>query len=187
MREDMNAYRIKVHSMKSSAAIIGIVPLAGMAAVLEKAAAEGNEPVIEKLHDVFISQWRSYKDKLRELVHEEDEEKPAGDNALLLTHIERMDTAIDEYDVNEAEDIFEKIDEYSYEPAVQELLEKLRSAIEQYDMDMAKEIAAQIKEILYRGSPLRGRAPIFHSSQNNSSRVFPSALQIARHRLMVGL
>ena len=59
-----------------------------------------------------------------------------------------MDIAIGEYDVNEAEDIFEKIDEYSYEPSVQELLEKLRSAIEQYDMDMAKEIAAQIKEIL---------------------------------------
>ena len=148
MREDMNAYRIKVHSMKSSAAIIGIVPLAGMAAVLEKAAAEGNEPVIEKLHDVFISQWRSYKDKLKELISEDEAEKPAGDNALLLTHIERMDTAIDEYDVNEAEDIFEKIDEYSYEPAVQELLEKLRSAIEQYDMDLAKEIAAQIKEVI---------------------------------------
>ncbi len=148
LKGDPDAYRIKVHSMKSSAAIIGIVPLAGMARILEKAAADGDDAVIEKIHDIFIGQWRSYKDKLRELVYEEDEEKPAGDNALLLTHIERMDTAIDEYDVNEAEDIFEKIDEYSYEPAVQELLEKLRSAIEQYDMDMAKEIAAQIKEIL---------------------------------------
>ena len=59
-----------------------------------------------------------------------------------------MDTAVDEYDVNEAEDIFEKIDEYSYEPAVQEQLDKLRYAVDQYDMEAAKELVLQIKDML---------------------------------------
>ena len=148
MRDDLNAYRIKVHSMKSSAAIIGIVPLAGMAATLEKAAADGDVTVIEKLHDVFIAQWHSYKDKLKELIPEDEGERPAGDNAVLLTHIESMDKAVDEYDVNEAEEIFKKIDEYSYEPSVQELLEKLRYAVDQYDMEAAKELVEQIKSVI---------------------------------------
>ena len=50
---DRKKYRTKVHSMKSSAAIVGIIPLAGMAKVLEDAARNNEHDVIEGMTPIF--------------------------------------------------------------------------------------------------------------------------------------
>ncbi len=64
--EALKGYRIQVHAMKSSAATVGIIPLAGMAKVLENAAANGNAERVFQLHDVFESEWRSYEERLKD-------------------------------------------------------------------------------------------------------------------------
>ena len=62
--EAMKNYRIQVHAMKSSAATVGIVPLAGMAKILEDAAAASDENKIRKLHEVFLEEWRGFDERL---------------------------------------------------------------------------------------------------------------------------
>ncbi|MCR5092421.1 MAG: response regulator [Lachnospiraceae bacterium] len=57
-------YRTLVHAMKSQAATIGIIPLAGMAKVLEDASAASQLERVERLHPVFMDVWCSYRDKL---------------------------------------------------------------------------------------------------------------------------
>ena len=54
-------YRIKVHSMKSSANLIGATVIGGMAKLLEDAARRGDLTYIANLHPMFNKEWRSYK------------------------------------------------------------------------------------------------------------------------------
>ncbi|MBR4278470.1 MAG: response regulator, partial [Lachnospiraceae bacterium] len=53
----LSEYRVLVHSMKSSATLIGIVPLAGMAFILERAAIEKDAKTIGSLNDIFLTDW----------------------------------------------------------------------------------------------------------------------------------
>ncbi len=65
----MEEYGIMVHGMKSASGSIGIIPLSGMAAVLEKSADRKDKDAIEKMHDVFIREWKEYKDALRDYLN----------------------------------------------------------------------------------------------------------------------
>lgn len=61
-------YRIKVHSMKSSANLIGATVIGGMAKLLEDAARREELDYIDKLHPIFNKEWRSYKEKLADCI-----------------------------------------------------------------------------------------------------------------------
>jgi HPt (histidine-containing phosphotransfer) domain-containing protein len=76
--ESLRQYRVKVHSMKSSAAMVGAVGLSGMAFCLEKAAREGKLDVIWYVTPSFLEEWRSYEDKLAVL-----DEDSAGEDDLI--------------------------------------------------------------------------------------------------------
>ena len=57
MKEDimlLDQYRIRVHSMESSANFIGATVLGGMAKILENAARDGDIERIDVLHDIFL-------------------------------------------------------------------------------------------------------------------------------------
>lgn len=60
-------YRIQVHSMKSSASLIGAMQLSGVARVLETAAKENNRDLICSLTPPFLEEWRKMKEKLQVL------------------------------------------------------------------------------------------------------------------------
>lgn len=64
--EAFEDYRITVHAMKSVSGSIGLISLSGMAAVLEKAASKEDEDTVNRLHDVFIMEWKSCREGLQE-------------------------------------------------------------------------------------------------------------------------
>ncbi|MBQ9360750.1 MAG: response regulator [Lachnospiraceae bacterium] len=70
-------YRIQVHGMKSTAATIGIIPLAGLAKILEDASGERDIATVTTLHAIFIKRWRAYKEQLARIA-EEDEAEARG-------------------------------------------------------------------------------------------------------------
>ena len=70
--DSLNQYHIKVHGMKSSAALIGIIPLSGMAKVLENAAAIKDIETIHTVTPVFLREWKGYKEKLSSFIEKEE-------------------------------------------------------------------------------------------------------------------
>ncbi|MCM1499915.1 MAG: response regulator, partial [Clostridium sp.] len=62
--ERLAQYRIKVHSMKNSAAMIGAVSLSGVAKMLEYAARDGKVDVIKNLTPLFLQEWAHMKEIL---------------------------------------------------------------------------------------------------------------------------
>ncbi|MCR5154346.1 MAG: response regulator, partial [Lachnospiraceae bacterium] len=139
--KDTEAYRIQVHAMKSSAATVGIVPLAGMAKMLEFAAKDGNEEIIENMHGVFIKEWRSYEEKLSEAFSAEEEGEEGSDKEssgegsevldteLLSGYLTLLATAVDDCDVDKADEIMAKIKKMPLPKECSEQIKKLSAAV----------------------------------------------------------
>ncbi len=127
--EMLKNYRTKVHSMKSSAAIIGIVPLAGMAKVLENAARDGDVTTIRQLHSVFIQNWLEYKENLKPFAKEQTGNKKATDfpneiNAIL----QEMKAAAEDMDIDGMDEGVKKLEEYQFEGEQAEFFENIKRA-----------------------------------------------------------
>ena len=141
------SYRIQVHGMKSSAATVGIVPLAGMAKLLEYAARDGNEDVIRRLHPVFLAEWESYTDKLRGVFgigEEEETDKPKADMDKVHALLEMLVAAMEDFDVDQADALVGELMGYRYEDGVGDKIRELKTAVADLDEELVGEIVREI-------------------------------------------
>lgn len=143
-KEAFTAYRIQVHGMKSSAATIGIIPLAGLAAVLEAAAREGREGDIHALHPVFINLWCSYREKLTGVFGigpEEISDKEQADPETLRALLTMLKSLMEELDVDAADETIAQLKQSAYDEKGNEYLEKLTAAVADLDSEETALIA----------------------------------------------
>ncbi|MCR4956875.1 MAG: response regulator [Lachnospiraceae bacterium] len=132
--EALNQYRILVHAMKGLANMLGIFPLGGMAKVLEFAARDKDIKIIEGLHRIFLNEWYSYKEKLRGVMglgEEETQEadKPPYDVQKVKAYFAMLRQAMEEMDVDKADEIVENLSEYGYSNELMKKMEELRQAV----------------------------------------------------------
>jgi hypothetical protein len=146
----MTSYRIQVHGMKSSAATIGIVPLAGMAKILEFAAKDSNETIIRGMHQIFINEWLSYKDKMKGafgLGEKDDSDKPEADKDVVLGILDEIVAALSDFDIDKSDELIAELKNFSYSGEVEEKMTELAGAVADLDADAASEIAESIRSI----------------------------------------
>lgn len=131
----LSEYRIKVHSMKSSASMIGALGLSGIAKILEYAARDGDRYTIETLTPVFLKQWFSYKELLGECVKKQEEtrEKTALDKETVLQLLEELEAAMEELEIDVADEKVEELLGFSYSEAIQLSVDKLKIAVKNLD------------------------------------------------------
>ena len=141
---DYKEYRVKVHGMKNSAATVGIVPLAGMAKMLEDAARAENKETLLSLTPVFLTYWRSYKEKLVPLFSA----VPSADTkTTALEHVDEIDAlfaqvrhAAAAMDIDELDRLWKCLDSYSYEEPLQTKIDEIHHAIIAFDIDFLQGI-----------------------------------------------
>lgn len=144
---ELDNYRIQVHGMKSAAATIGIVPLAGMAKILEFAARDKDLETILAVHVIFISEWRSYSDKLKGVFgigEESDADKTAADPEMILAILDMLKTAMEDFDVDSADSLMERMRGYSYTDEISDMVYELSSAVSDLDTETAASIIDRI-------------------------------------------
>ncbi|MBQ7067327.1 MAG: response regulator [Lachnospiraceae bacterium] len=140
-------YRIKVHSMKSAANLIGAIVLGGMAKLLEDAARDADIKLIEALHDIFIKEWRGYKEQLKDCVNEKDNEQikeEVEDYKEITDYLERLQEAMTEMDIDRMDEIMEKLEGFQYSDQIQQSIEKLSVFVTNLDSVQA---VNQIEEL----------------------------------------
>lgn len=139
--EAIKSYRVKVHSMKSSALLIGIISLSGMAMRLEQAAAEGDKDTITSLHSVFADSWLSFKKPLSELINVNESDKEKADMAVIREIFEEIRKAAAILDVDVLDELSARLDSYSYEDEeTKAKIEAVKTAIFNFETDRLKEI-----------------------------------------------
>ncbi|MCR4588482.1 MAG: response regulator, partial [Lachnospiraceae bacterium] len=146
--EAFDAYRIQVHAMKSSAATLGIIPLAGMAKVLEFAARDHNTDRILQVHPTFMEEWFSYQEKLTGLFGiGEETEKQAAEAGILDGFITVLSAALADMDIDTADDVMNRMKGYAFPDEIQALIPSLSAAVADLDEEGANGIMQKMKEL----------------------------------------
>lgn len=134
----LDDYRTKVHSMKNSAATIGIIPLAGMAKVLEDSARNGEMDVITLLTPIFLKRWKGYKEHLASFSDAPDTESKQTASSCqeeIIDIMHKIKIAAENMDIDELDSLWECLAEYQFEEEQKELLESIHKAILNFDID----------------------------------------------------
>ena len=141
--EALRQYRIKVHGMKSSAALIGAAPLSGVARLLEYAARDGILEVIESVTPVFLADWRSYREKLKVCIPQEEKQEIA-DISVVFDLLEHLRIAMEEMDIDASDADMEELRKYEFGEEVQTLVDELGTAVVNLDSDGGAELIEKI-------------------------------------------
>ena len=139
--EGRKKYCTKVHSMKSSAAIIGIIPLAGMAKVLEDAARNNECDVIKQLTPIFLKKWREYKEHLKVFSDTANGTKNAAEYWEQVEEIFHViKEAAEDIDIDALDGALAKLEEYKFEGEQAETFEQIKEAIINFDVTFLQSI-----------------------------------------------
>ncbi len=136
-------YCTKVHSMKNSASTVGIIPLAGMAKVLEDSARRGEEDIIRTMMPVFLDCWYSYRAKLEVLMQEKDSvpKKNADDFAENIGQLlQAINKAAEDMDIDALDALGKELDTFCFNEDVQEKVNKIHKAIAEFDVDFLQNL-----------------------------------------------
>lgn len=147
----MDQYRIKVHSMKSSANLLGMVPLAGTAAMLEYAARANNKELILTVTPYFVQTWRQYKNLLTVLWgNEVVVKKNIVDTSDVVDYLHQLVETTSNFDVKGADAALEHLQMYAYSPEMADLLNKISGAVNNLDADNVEIWCQEMIELLER-------------------------------------
>ncbi len=139
--QGINKYRTKVHSMKSSAAIIGIIPLSGIAKILEDAARNNECDVIKQMTPIFLKKWREYKELLKEFSDVANGTKSAAEYQDQVEEIlHTIKKAAEDMDIDALDESLEKLAEFKFEGEQVEQFEQIKEAIINLDITFLQSI-----------------------------------------------
>lgn len=149
--DSIRQYRVKVHSMKTSAAMIGALHVSGLAKVLEYAARDERLDTIEKLHDVFMEEWSQLASNLRAICPQEQEAGivvSEADYAQVKEWLKQLNSAMEEYDVDVADEIVGKLMQYQFEEQMRAIVNEMASAVKRLEAETVAECVGKCMEII---------------------------------------
>ena len=146
--EALKQYRVKVHAMKASAAMIGAMSISGVARMLEVAATNCNIDVIEQVTPAFLAEWKSYREKLAPII---EREKKLNNQStievnmdIVKTQLDMLNDAMEDMDIDKADGIVELLKEFAYPEKLNELMEQLYAAVSGIDDAKVAELTKEI-------------------------------------------
>ncbi len=140
--EGRKKYCTKIHSMKNSAATVGIVPLAGMAKVMEDAAREDDVETLKAMTPIFLERWRKYQEHLTVLFPDADKDvgKAAEEFQEDINKIlQDIKMAAEDMDIDALDELWKKLEQYQFAETQQLVLEGIHKAIMNFDVDYLQE------------------------------------------------
>lgn len=138
---DMQSYTIKVHSLKSTARILGAKELSEMAEELEKAGDEGDREKITMKTPGLLAMCGSFKDKLSPIEHigesgsDTDNEKPAISASDLENAYKAIAEFVPQMDYDAVEMVIAELKEYRLPPMDLEKVKKIEKLLRNFDWD----------------------------------------------------
>ena len=150
--EAWRQYRVKVHAMKTSAAMIGAVSLSSFARLLEDFSKNLIIEPIKVLTDIFLEEWLSYEERLSVFKVNEGnmEDKKKFSASDILDCLNPLDAAMEDMDIDTMDEIIKQIQCYEMPDNLKELTDQLASAVMNLDVEMEHEIVKKLREDLVK-------------------------------------
>lgn len=147
----IDAYRIKVHALKSNLALIGAMQASALARILEYAARDGKEERLRHLHGVLMEEVEACRQNLS--VHMQPLEKKPNmtDRAWILGMLSMLCADAENLDYDGIDQIMQMLEGYVYEETLQVRIDQLAASVRNLDLDTSIAICEQMKDILEKG------------------------------------
>ena len=145
--EAWRQYRVKVHAMKTSAAMIGAVSLSSFARLLEDFSRKQMPEPVKTLTDLFLEEWLSYEERLSVFkAKEENVEKIRFSASTVSDLLSSLDAAMEEMDIDTADEIMKRIQGYEVPDKLSDLIEQLAAAVINLDIQTEHGIVEKLWE-----------------------------------------
>ena len=151
--DSLTEYRVKVHSMKNSAALIGAKPLSEMAKALETAASEQDLDSIRDFHKAFCHDYEAMAQRLcTHYLNEDVISDSSIDTEGLLEKISAMEKAMEEYDTVRLNGIVFELSDLAFEPeALKDSMNEVFASVRNFDLERFGKAVNAAKKILTNG------------------------------------
>ncbi len=144
---DLRLYTVKVHSLKTSARIIGALELSKLAAQLEEAGNKENKEFIDANTARLLEDYRSYKEKLAKIAEMNgsapDGDKPEIPDDELKDAYSALKEVIPQMDYDAVEMIVGQLNEYKLPSGDREKIDKLTGLLKAFDWDSLEKMAEE--------------------------------------------
>ena len=143
--ENIRLFTIKVHSLKSSARIIGATKLSELAQQLENAGNDKDMDVLNANVDKFISDYEEYKNKLEPIKDytDTDEGKEMISDEELQGAYEALKDVISQMDYDSVEMIVGELDKYKLPDEDKDRIKRLKKSMKAMDWDTMTAIISE--------------------------------------------
>ena len=141
-------YVIEVHSLKSSALLIGAVPLSEAAKELEDYGKQGKTEVLEEKTPDVLTMYRDLKNILRPYAEKEEDAKKEFSDGEWITALQQIHQCIEQFDLDGVDQIMEQLEEYQVPECIRESMDQLRVYVADVSMEEIMELTDTMTELL---------------------------------------
>lgn len=137
-------YRTRVHSIKSTSAMVGILSISEMARLLEGFAIEGNKDRIKLLTPVLIELLEKARERIRPFMAEKQEKESMTNPASVLSLLETLRTVLDSMDIITADAVMSELNRFYYDDKIQAGIDELSDCVARVDFEGAEAVLERI-------------------------------------------
>lgn len=141
-------YVIEVHALKSSALLIGAVPLSEAAKELESYGKQGKTEVLEKKTPDVLAMYRDFKNILKPYADKEEAAKQEASDGEWIQALQQVHQCIEQFDLDGVDRIMEKLEEYQTPECLRESMDQLRVYVADVSMEEIMKLTDTMTKLL---------------------------------------
>lgn len=141
-------YVIEIHALKSSALLIGAVPLSEAAKELEDYGKQGKTEVLEGKTPDVLTLYRDLKNILRPYAEKEEDAKKEFSDGEWITALQQIHQCIEQFDLDGVDQIMEQLEEYQVPECIRESMDQLRVYVADVSMEEIMELTDTMTGLL---------------------------------------
>lgn len=141
-------YVIEVHALKSSALLIGAVPLSEAAKELESYGKQGKTEVLEEKTPDVLAMYRDFKNILKSYADKEEAAKQEASDGEWIQALQQIHQCIEQFDLDGVDRIMEKLEEYQTPECLRESMDQLRVYVADVSMEEIMKLTDTMTKLL---------------------------------------
>lgn len=141
-------YVIEIHALKSSALLIGAVPLSEAAKELEDYGKQGKTEVLEEKTPDVLTLYRDLKNILCPYAEKEEDAKKEFSDGEWITALQQIHQCIEQFDLDGVDQIMEQLEEYQVPECIRESMDQLRVYVADVSLEEIMELTDTMTGLL---------------------------------------
>ena len=141
-------YVVEVHALKSSALLIGAVPLSEAAKELEGYGKQGKTELLEEKTPDLLAMYRDFKDILKPYADKEEAARQEASNGEWCQALQQIHQCIEQFDLDGVDQIMEQLEEYQVPECIRESMDQLRVYVADVSLEEIMELTDTMTGLL---------------------------------------